>query len=221
MKALLIKQALIQIKQENDKLFYDSYLIIRRSIGILGILLPILLILGGLVSPDRSIESSLSAYYHNNLGDVFVLILGAAALLLIAYRGNKTGVRILTTAGGIMAMFVILFPTKMDGVPIPYGVFLIPPGPSWFLHNVFALSFFSILSVISFVHFTKHIEGTPDSRIKKNKWYKLFGIIIFISALLYGVFIFLFPGYPVLIAETVGLEAIGATWLIKGWKKQE
>ena len=70
MKALLIKQALIQIKQENDKLFYDSYLIIRRSIGILGILLPILLILGGLVSPDRSIESSLSAYYHNNLGDV-------------------------------------------------------------------------------------------------------------------------------------------------------
>lgn len=205
-----------------NKLLYDAYIIIRRAIGILAISLPFLLVIGGLIIGEKKIQVSLSAYYHNNLGDVFVLILGMAAILLILYRGRKKLFRILSSIGGVLALAVIAFPTDVPNPPVnPYGIFLLPELPTEIIHNVSAIVFFIILGIISFFNFTDHLENTPVERKKKDPWYRFFGLLLFGAALALIVFVVFFPDYPVIIAEFLGLEAFGWTWLIKSWKKSE
>lgn len=209
-------------KPHKMNVFYKSYIAIRRSIGYLGVLLPILLITGGLLLNGGTLEFSLSAYYHNNLGDIFVLFLGAAGMLLIAYRGGELIVRILTSLSGVLALLIILFPTYKPGIEGEYGVFKLDPLISGNIHMFCAISFFVILGIISFWRFTHHREGTPEERLKHDRWYKLLGLTIFICAAIY-MFIAIFyrnayASYPILILETIGLEAMGLTWLIKGSK---
>lgn len=205
-------------------LFYKSYLAIRRSIGFLGILLPLLLISGGLVFNSGSVEFSLSAYYHNNMGDLFVLILGAAGMLLLVYQGREIIIRILTSISGILALLIILFPTYTPGVTGGYGVFQLDPVLSGRIHMVCAIAFFALLGIISFWRFTDHRKDSPAERVKLDRWYKLLGLTILICAGLY-LFIGIFfkeanTSYPILILETIGLEAMGLTWLIKGSKSE-
>ncbi|MBN2656051.1 MAG: DUF998 domain-containing protein [Spirochaetales bacterium] len=205
-----------------NSLLYQSYIIIRRSIGYLGVSLPFLLIVGGLFLNGGKIEFSLSAYYHNNLGDIFVMVIGASGILLVAYRGREPFIRILTTISGVLAFLVIVFPTEVHGVGGPYGVLKLNPSLSGTFHLVFASLFFLVLGLISFWRFTDHTEDTTDDRRKHDRWYRLLGLTSFLCALvLLAVFLF-FKGalewYPVLIAETIGLEAMGLTWLIKGAK---
>lgn len=210
---------------KKNNLLYDSYIIIRKSIGYLGILLPLLLIGGGLILNSGKIERSLSSYYHNNMGDVFVLVMGAAGMLLIAYRGREKIIRGLTTLGGVLALLIVLFPTHVQGIEDPYGVFKVDPGLSGKIHMISAILFFIVLGVISFWRFTDHDPSSAEDRRKLDKWYRLLGLTILICALIYLLSV-IFCGestaiHPILIAETVGLEAVGLTWLIKGSKKPE
>ncbi|MCP4160608.1 MAG: hypothetical protein GY760_11090 [Deltaproteobacteria bacterium] len=210
------------IVQDFHNLLYKSYIIIRRSIGILAVLLPLLLVLGGLVSKDENlVQRSLSAYYHNNMRDVFVTVLAMAAFLLIAYRGRTCIVRVLTTVSGILALFIIAFPTEVKNPPIiPYGIFELPSYPSMLIHNISAILFFILLGFISFFHFTSHLDSTPESRRKNDKWYRIFGTVMFMAATYMIFFVIAFPNYNVLVAEFIGLEALGFTWLFKGWKRE-
>ena len=64
-----------------------SYFRVRQSLGYLGILLPLFLIVGGLL-PLRQIEPSISDYYHTVLRDVFVGIMCAVAFFLITHGGG-------------------------------------------------------------------------------------------------------------------------------------
>lgn len=205
---------------KTDNLLYSSYLIIRKSIGYLAVSLPFILIVGGLLLNGGRIEISLSAYYHNNLGDIFVLAMGAAGMLLIAYRGSEKIIRGLTTLGGLLALCIVLFPTETDGAPGPYGVFRLSPPVSGKIHLFCAVSFFAVLGIISFWRFTRHRDESPAERKKHDRWYRLLGLVSLICAVLYLVIALFFKGalrfYPVLAAETVGLEAAGLTWLIKG-----
>lgn len=219
----MIYRGVQQMSNRENSIFYTSYIAIRKSIGYLGVLLPFLLVLGGLVFNKGSIEFSLSAYYHNNLGDIFVLVMGASGMLLVAYRGREKIIRGLTTAGGILALLIILFPTEVEGVPAPYGVFNLQPGLSGTLHMIFAIAFFIVLGIISFWRFTDHTEDTEPERLEKDRLYRLFGLTSFICAFLYFLVAIFLRGtmrfYPILIIEIIGLEAMGLTWLIKGSKK--
>ncbi len=208
--------------QDFHNLLYKSYIIIRRSIGILAVLLPFLLVLGGLASKNEAlVQRSLSAYYHNNMGDVFVIVLAMAAFLLIAYRGRTSIVRVLTTVSGILALFIIAFPTKVDNPPIvPYGIFKLPSYHSMLIHYISAILFFILLGFVSFFHFTSHLDNSPDSRRKNDKWYRIFGAVMFMAATYIIFFVIVFPNYNVLVAEFIGLEALGFTWLFKGWKRE-
>ncbi|MBB6481829.1 DUF998 domain-containing protein [Spirochaeta isovalerica] len=206
----------------NNSLLYQSYIIIRRSIGYLGVFLPVLLILGGLFLNEGKVEFSLSAYYHNNLGDIFVMCLGASGILLVAYRGREPFIRILTSLGGVLALLVILFPTEVKGVDGPYGILKLEPSLSGTIHLVCASLFFIVLGVISFWRFTDHTSDAEEERRKLDRWYKLLGLTSMLCAAVYLVLVLFFKGtlewYPILVVETVGLEAMGFTWLIKGAK---
>ena len=65
--------------------FIGSYLWMRMAIGLLGVLLPVLLVLidWWFLETRRPIRSSMSAYYHTSSGDLFVGGLFATGLLLL------------------------------------------------------------------------------------------------------------------------------------------
>ena len=49
-----------------------AYKKLRKAIGVLGTALPFVLAAGGYFFFSTGIQSSLSAYYHTDMGDVFV-----------------------------------------------------------------------------------------------------------------------------------------------------
>lgn len=94
-----------------------SYYRVRQALGIMGLLLPALLILGGLVSLG-GVEPSISDYYHTILRDLYVGTLTAIAVFLIAYPGHLRTTDewlsddIITTIAGIAALGVAFLPNE-------------------------------------------------------------------------------------------------------------
>lgn len=94
-----------------------SYYRVRQALGLLGLLLPVLLIVGGWMSAG-GVEPSISDYYHTLLRDIFVGVMTAIAIFLIAYPGHhrETGEVFsddrLTTFAGLAALGVALFPNE-------------------------------------------------------------------------------------------------------------
>lgn len=95
--------------------FIESYLWMRVAIGLLGVVLPVLLVIvdGLFVDARRPIRDSMSAYYHSSARDVFVGGLIATGLLLITYMSAKkrTYDYVLSTTGGLLVIVVALLPT--------------------------------------------------------------------------------------------------------------
>ncbi len=201
---------------------YDSYIAIRKAIGILGMSLPILVIgLGAAV--HLQVADSLSGYYHTSVRDVFVSVLFASGLLLMVYQGSNPTDRHLTTAAGFLAILVVVFPTQpVDGAPGPIGIFLLTPDVSWICHLVSAFSFFGLMGFICLFRFTRHDSKTPADRIRLNFRYKVCGLFIVIGAVFTLTIKLCFRSYmqfyPVLVAESVILAAIGYGWFLKGDK---
>lgn len=94
-----------------------SYYRIRKIIGILGILLPILIF-----AFYGELLSSISHYYYTKSTVFFIAILFAFGLLLISYKGyekdkdtEKLSDNLITHIGGVAALLVVLLPTACIG----------------------------------------------------------------------------------------------------------
>ena len=74
-------------KSENQLSLVFSYLTLRKTIGLLGIVFPFLLCLGGLIVFKTGIQYSISSYYHTGMRDVFVGTLCIIGFFLLSYRG--------------------------------------------------------------------------------------------------------------------------------------
>lgn len=102
--------------------FRKSYLGMRMAIGMLGVLLPVLLVFVDWLFVDarRPIRGSMSAYYHSSARDVFVGGLIATGLFLITYMAAKkrTYDYVLSTTGGVLVILVALLPTARAGVEL-------------------------------------------------------------------------------------------------------
>jgi hypothetical protein len=99
--------------------FIGSYLWMRMAIGLLGVVLPVLLVLVDwwFIDTRRPIRGSMSAYYHSSARDVFVGGLVATGLFLITYMSAKkrTYDYVLSTTGGVLVIIVALMPTARSG----------------------------------------------------------------------------------------------------------
>lgn len=90
---------------ENPALSYRN---LRAIIGYVGLTLPVVLLISGLV--DGHIEGSISAYYYTNAGNVFTGALCVIGIFLIAYRLTALALdNIATTLAGIAALGVAFF----------------------------------------------------------------------------------------------------------------
>lgn len=200
------------------------YLTIRRLVGTLGIIFPVLLIIfGNYLNNCSTIQESLSAYYHTNARDVFVAVMIITGTLFFTYRGYDYTDSILANLAGISAFGIALFPTSSKNISCLISNTYENP----LIHYIFAGTFFITLIIFTLFQFTKKsINSLPTSRKKiRNKIYIFCGIVMIISLLLIVIHKFGTKQISVTLnlekqftfyMEWIFLIAFGISWLIKG-----
>lgn len=201
---------------------------LRCIIGWLGILLPwIVLILSSIWGYDDPyiIPDSISAtYYIDSCITPFMIILGSAGLLLFSYKGYGKIDDIICTITGFFALGICLFSCSIEGLNEVWselsglnyvGTFQLPYKISGILHNICAISFFSLLAFNSLFLFTKTSGEMTENKKKRNIIYKVCGIGMIVSLIaIIPIMVFEWWG-GTWIAETIALAFFGISWLTK------
>ena len=180
---------------------------LRVILGLLGMLLPwIVVLLGG------GFPGSISAtYYLPTCITPFMIILGAASILLISYRGYTKLDDIILTCAGIAGLCICLFPTSITGVAIT-GTFALPAATSSLIHNISAVIFFILLSVNSIFLFTKSDGNMTEKKKIRNIIYIICGIGMIGS---FGILLLPYFHIQVWLTEAVALTFFGISFLTK------
>jgi hypothetical protein len=204
-----------------DNSLIISYLALRKTIGVLGILLPFLVSLGALLIFQTPLQESISAYYYTGTGNVFVGTLWAIGFFFFSYKGYD---RRDDTAGDmafVFALGVSLFPTAPNCAACPYSHI------ASVLHGVFAALLFLTLSYFSLFLFTlTDPSKTPTRRkLQRNMVYRVCGYTILVCILLV-LPLELLPDIAAVVAaekydpvfwlEAIAIIAFGFSWLTKG-----
>jgi hypothetical protein len=198
-----------------------SYLSLRKAIGFIGLLLPVVLALlkialwyFNVCCDGPGLETSISAYYYTRLGGVLVGSLCAIGVFLMSYRGFDRRDEIAGKLAGAFAVCVALFPTSPKDIPAKTSV----------VHFTGALLLFLTLAYFSIVLFRKMDPSKPPTpeKLKRNKVYLACGLLILLGIAGCGVsFLFrhssFFDTYkPVFWFEALTVVSFGFSWLTKG-----
>jgi hypothetical protein len=194
-----------------------SYLTLRKVVGALGVLLPVIVAVWGFAILGRiEFLESISDYYGLRTRDAFVGILFVIAWYLFAYKGHDRRDDLAGDLACVFALGVALFPTG---------------GGGWesFVHFTSALLLFLVLAYFRIYLFTESKGGmTPEKRLR-NRVYRACGGVILVCLVLIGLFKWgLLGGWladwkPVFWLEAFALWAFGFSWFVKGetlWKDQ-
>jgi hypothetical protein len=190
-----------------------SYRTLRRVVGTLGMLLPVLVMMEWWMQCHcGAIRPSISDYYDVQARDLFVGILFTIAWFLFAYRGHDRRDDIAGDAACLFALGVAL---------VPHGA----PGYLWAFHFIFAAALFLTLAYFSYFLFTQ-TGGTAAQmtaeKVKRNGVYRACAIIMVLAIIAIGVYkllgaTFTIGPVPVVFAlEALALEAFGVSWMVKG-----
>src|SRR5262249_48104698 len=196
-----------------------SYIELRRSVGIVGLLLPILLLVGGLIT-KTALQCSISDYFYTKLVSVFVGSLCAISVFLWSYRGYEDGGhdKLAARLASIFALGVALFPTS----PCDYKSGWISIST---VHYACAALLFAILAYFCLKLFTlTKVPGNETHRkLQRNQIYRACGWTIILAILLIPItkyvepFKSLLQNYqPEFWLESAAVMAFGFAWLIKG-----
>lgn len=212
-----------------------SYTRVRTALGILGMLLPLILILGGILDAPRvgqdtgGIEPTISDFYHTTYRDVFVGTLCAIGVFLISYRGYRRETDelinddLLATLAGLSAFGVAFFPNEGGGEIISsmtqrnIGVHVTP-----ILHYVSALVFFSCLAIFCFYKFARTACSGRRKIYLACGWTIIGGLVATAVAVIFKRFIGgtgreIVLDYKLIFwFEAIGIWAFGLSWLVKG-----
>jgi len=88
-----------------------NYLYLRKAIGCVGVLLPLVLLFGNLIF-SSTVQESMSYYYYTHMRNIFVGTLCAQGVFLIGYAGYDEWDRWITNIAGICSIGVAFCPTK-------------------------------------------------------------------------------------------------------------
>ena len=186
---------------------------LRILIGLAGILLPWLVVL-----ITRSWPESISiTYYSLYAVGIFMIILGAASVLLICYKGYDRGDDITATIAGVFGLLICLFPTKYPDAPeLTAGIFQWPSTVNVVFHCIGAFGFFGAIAYMSIFRFTKTDGALTTNKKIRNCIYRVCGVGMLASFLLmllkYTSFA---PANLVWIVEMISLTFFGISWLVK------
>lgn len=214
----------MRTKHKTDQMTM-SYKRLQFWIGVMGVGLPIVCVLGGIIRGGVRFETTLSGYYYTNMQDVFVGILVCTSLFLMTYKGYEKLDQYITTFSGVAGLGVALFPTNnaLDG-SVRAGVLqLVSTTSNWF-HLVFAFWFFVSLGAVSYFIFTMtdDIKKATSMKLLRNHIYRGCGVAIGVLIVLLIITANTLPesfitGTPyLLVLETLMLWAFGFSWMVKG-----
>src|SRR5215469_3591840 len=149
-----------------------SYLTLRRIIGWIAVLLPVILVaarlfLHGHIYFQPQWPDSASGFYYSGMRDFFVGSMCALGVFLLAYRGYGRADFWITFIAGACAIGVGLFPTKPSCAQLQPNC----PTPSQNLvgdfHNLFAFTLLVLMAVMS-LRFAK--SGDEHAGKRKLAW---------------------------------------------------
>jgi hypothetical protein len=212
----------IQHWSKSTQTLVVSYLGVRRAIGAIGLLLPVVLGPVGWLFFGIAIQDNISSYYHTALRDVFVGAMCAIGIFLFCYRGYDWIESWTANFGCLSALGVALFPLDANSDPLHQRSVL------GYLHSLSGGVFFLTLSFYSLYHFPssraeKH-EVAPHEA-QRNFIYRTSGAVILLSLVAMGAYLFLIPedwkrlfnDYHYLFwMEWVAVWSFAAAWLTKG-----
>lgn len=202
----------------------NSYLSIRKTIGILGISLPLIVLIS-----HGELLPSISHYYYTEASVFFIGILTAFGLFLISYKGYEkdplkrdwVNDNVITLFGGIFILIVVLIPTACQ-TQIAQEIRLDCQTGSLQLygHNCTTLGTIHLISAALFLASMGYLSFNRFSRSDSFRtFYRACGVIVWICVLLL-IIRFLrgkpFVDYDVYFLETIAVVAFGASWLVKG-----
>ncbi len=139
------------IIQQDDDPRIISYNTLRKAVGWLGLSIPFAMVIGNYIfNHCVYIQPTISDYYYTITGNLFVAILCADAMFLIAYKGyDKTDNRA-TNLAGVFAVIIALLPTNPELVDVCL-IFKFPMNNLRnAVHLISAAAFFITLAFISF-----------------------------------------------------------------------
>jgi hypothetical protein len=187
-----------------------SYLTLRRVVGFLGVMLPIVLaLLGFLLTSPPALRDSISAYYDLRTRDVLVGVLFTLAWFFFTYHGHDNRDNIAGYFAWLFALGVALFPAS--GSPREKIV-----------HFVSATGLFIVLSIFSLVLFTKSAPTPTPQKVIRNRIYRTCGYLMLACIVLIGLYhafwkhTALATWKPVFWLESLALWAFGISWFVKG-----
>ncbi len=195
---------------KND--FVISYLELRRTIGIVGMSMPFILIGGAWLFFSIGFQISLSAYYDTPMRDISVGLMFFLSGFLWSYRGYDKRDAIAGKLASVFGLLSVIFPLPQD----PSHLGLVGN-----LHNILAGAFFLTLIYFSGFLFTKSRSGSPitPQKLLRNRIYRICAVTMGLSLVLGLTFHFTSgfePFHPLLWGETLATEAFGVAWFVKG-----
>src|SRR5277367_3747671 len=87
-----------------------SYRQLRLYVGLIGVLLPVVLVIANWID-GYGIQPSLSGYYYTPMRNIFVGALWGIGVFLVAYNGYDREDGVITNIAGASAIAISLFPT--------------------------------------------------------------------------------------------------------------
>jgi hypothetical protein len=192
---------------ENPALSYRN---MRAIIGYIGLTLPVVLLLAGVV--DGHVESSLSAYYYTKVGNVFTGALCVIGIFLVAYRLTALAIdNIATTLAGISALGVAFFHAAPQNATLTQLRLAD-------VHLTCAAALFILLGAISLLIFPRDI--LPNETWRAN-WYMALGSLIWLSIVLMPVLNWLAGSFyddnhVFFVLETICVMAFAMSFILKG-----
>lgn len=186
---------------------------LRSLLGWLGMLLPWIVLILSLAFGFPFPDSISATYFIDTCITPFMIILGAASLLLISYKGYDKQDDIICTLAGIFGLCICIFPCSAISGAI--GTFQLASATSGLIHNISAVIFFGLLSYNSLFLFTKGNGIKIDSKKKRNIIFRVCGIGMLVSlALIVPVSILGIYGGTWFV-EMLALGFFGISWLTK------
>lgn len=210
--------------------YKESQYRLRKAIGVLGVLLPVLLL-----ATHGSLLHSMSHYYYTPATVFFISILFAFGLILIAYKGHPPVDKELisddraTTLAGLSILIAVIVPAGSDGslgpVPFQEHPYLFGHKADGFTNTVHLLTAGLFLVILGYMSYSKFVLSPWISDSRKNL-YKWCGLIVWacvailiLILLAENTFNFDFNDYipgHVFWFECIALWAFGLSWMLKG-----
>lgn len=197
-----------------------SFKMLRRAIGFLGLLFPLILIIGANWIHDCPVVlQSVSGYYHTHMRQIFVAVMVTISIFLFVYDGYDFTDSVLAKMASVFALGIAFFPTDIESNDVACLVYAVPTNQT--LHMTSAIAFFLILTYFALFQFRKTGPGRPSiQKNRRNTIYLICGLLMLLSILLIGLYFLIqdkLPPFPYVFAlEWIALAAFGVSWIVKG-----